>query len=147
MLLPLVSLLPSLIGATPVPGKVAARAAEPCSQIMSSLKPIANPPPGSKDLGTVPAQLAYDCLKSIPINETAALELVRTVKPYLGFQSTLGFLKHPTFEYATKIQAPADLMGDLDRIAGKIQGGEYQSEYDVRFTLGAKNRLTQAVRR
>jgi hypothetical protein len=130
LLLPL--LLPSLIAATPV-GKVAPRGGEPCAQILSALKPIANPAPGSKDLGTVPGQLAYDCLKSIPINDTAALELVRTVKPYLGFQSTLGFLKKPTWEYATKIQAPADLIGDLDRISGKIQGGEYDSEYDVGF--------------
>jgi hypothetical protein len=109
---------------------------------MSSLKPMVNPPPGSKDLGTVPAQLAYDCLKSIPINGSAALELVRTVRPYLNFQSTLGFLKNPTWEYRTKIQEPADLMGDLDRIAGKIQGGEYDSEYDVSFFLG-RIRLTR----
>jgi hypothetical protein len=133
LLLPLVSLLPSLIGASPV--KVAQRDAAPCAQIMSALKPIANPPPGSKDLGTVPGQLAYDCLKSIPINDTAALELVRTVRPYLNFQSTIGFLKKPTFEYAMKIQAPTDLMGDLDRISEKIQGGDYESEYDVCLKL------------
>jgi hypothetical protein len=133
LLLPLVSLLPSLIGASPV--NVAQRDAAPCAQIISALKPIANPPPGSKDLGTVPGQLAYDCLKSIPINDTAALELVRTVRPYLNFQSTLAFLKNPTREYATKIQPPVDLMGDLDRISYKIQGGEYESEYDVCFQL------------
>src|ERR1700744_5244785 len=120
-LLPIVSLLP-LIGASPV--KVAQRDAAPCAQIASALKPSANPAPGN--LGTVPGQLAYDCLKSIPINATAALELVRTTKPYLNFQSTLAFLKHPTSEYAEHVQPPADLIGDMDRIVDKIQAGEYE---------------------
>jgi hypothetical protein len=131
MLLSLISLLPSLIGATPVPQKTSTGGASPCAQIVSALTPIPNPPPGSTYLGTVPAQLAYDCLTSIPVNVTAALELVRTSRPYLDFQSTIGFLKHPTIEYATKVQPPVDLLGDMDGITAKLQDGGYNNEYEV----------------
>lgn len=36
---------------------------------------------------TVAAQLAHDCLNSVPLNKTAAIELVDAMEPYLEWQS------------------------------------------------------------
>jgi hypothetical protein len=50
----------------------------PCAQVSASAvaqKRAATP--------TVPAQLAYDCITSVPFNKSAALELVNSMKPYL----------------------------------------------------------------
>lgn len=36
---------------------------------------------------TVPAQLGYDCLNSVPLGKEAAIELVDSLVPYLEWQS------------------------------------------------------------
>jgi hypothetical protein len=58
---------------------------------------------------TVPAQLAYDCITSVPFNQSAALALVDGVKPYFKWQSNTVFLKDPPKEYAEKVQPAVDI--------------------------------------
>lgn len=65
---------------------------------------------------TVAAQLAWDCIQSVPLNAPAALELVKTIRPYLNWQSTTAYLKDPPAEYTAKIQPPVDLFGGLNKI-------------------------------
>jgi hypothetical protein len=36
---------------------------------------------------TVPAQLAHDCLNSVPLGKESALEFVEALEPYIEFQS------------------------------------------------------------
>jgi hypothetical protein len=43
----------------------------------------------------VPAELAYECLNSIPFNQSAAAALVETMRPYLEWQSTTSYVKDP----------------------------------------------------
>lgn len=43
----------------------------------------------------VPAELAYECLNSIPFNQSAAAELLNSMKPYLEWQSTTSYVKDP----------------------------------------------------
>lgn len=47
---------------------------------------------------TVPAQLAYECLNSIPFNQTAALQYLESMDPYLNWQSTYEYLADPPAE-------------------------------------------------
>jgi hypothetical protein len=81
----------------------------------------------------VPAQLAYDCLNSIPFNQSAAIALVDGVVPYFKWQSTTVFLKDPPKEYAEKIQSPYDVWGGLEKIRKKVTSGAYDNEYEVSY--------------
>ena len=60
-------------------------ATSPCAQVAIATQNITSP--------TVPAGLAYDCLNSIPFNQSAALALVDGVVPYFKWQSNTVFLK------------------------------------------------------
>jgi hypothetical protein len=134
LVLPLLLSFLRLVSSSPVPQQ-AAHASAACSQIQSSLTPPSNPQPGSSVIGTVPAQLAWDCLQSIPLNSTGAIDLVQSLKPYVQFQSTLAWLKNPPAEYADKLFGSVDLVGGLNAIADKIQGEEYSGEYEFGFEL------------
>ncbi|TLD31914.1 peptidase S41 family protein [Venturia nashicola] len=83
----------------------------------------------------LPAQLAYDCIQSVPLNTPNALELVKTIRPYLNWHSTTAYLKNPPAEYVKKIQAPVDLFGGLDKIEAGLKSGFFKTEYDFGFAL------------
>jgi hypothetical protein len=80
---------------------------------------------------TVPAQLAYDCITSVPFNQSAALALVDGVKPYFKWQSNTVFLKDPPKEYAEKVQPAVDIWGELADIRKKVVGKKYKNEFEV----------------
>lgn len=46
----------------------------------------------------VPAQLAFECLNSIPFNQSAAIRYLDSITPYVTWQTTLEFLKDPPAE-------------------------------------------------
>lgn len=50
---------------------------------------------------TVPAQLAYECLNSIPFNQSAALQLLDAIDPYLQWQTTFEYVKDPPAEVSS----------------------------------------------
>lgn len=106
-----------------------ANASSPCAQVASSVatQTIATP--------TVSAQLAYDCISSVPFNQSAALALVDGVVPYFRWQSNTAFLKDPPEEYAEKVQPAVDIFGELETIRGKVVGGEYENEFEVRYQI------------
>jgi hypothetical protein len=120
--------LPALIAAKPIH---VSRSDAACASILSSLRPIPNLPATSKIKGEVDADLAMSCLQSIPLNTSAALDLMESLKPYLQFQTTLAFVKNPPAEYAEKVQAPYDFRGKLDEVSDKLRSGDYSSEYEV----------------
>lgn len=134
MVMPLLLSFLRLVAASPVPD-VAMHPSLACSQIHAALKPIPNLPPGSTLKGSVPASLAWNCLQSIPLNHTAAIDLVQSLKPYIQFQSTVSWLKNPPAEYSEKLFPAVDLLGGLDNIASKIKGNEYSGEYQFGFEL------------
>lgn len=86
---------------------------------------------------TIPAEIAYNCLKSVPMVKKDALQLVTNLAPYFEFQSTIGFLKDPPSGY---LLPGIDLMGGLAQIESHVRDGVYTSEYDFGldvFTLVA----------
>ena len=123
--------LASVALSSPFQGQLYARqnASTPCAQVSASAaaqksQSIATP--------TVAAELAYECITSVPFNQTAALALVDGVVPYFKWQSNTAFLKDPPAEYAEKVQPAVDVWGELEKIRGKVVGGEYENEFEVR---------------
>ncbi|KAL1656730.1 hypothetical protein SLS61_000526 [Didymella pomorum] len=124
--------LASIALSSPLQGQLHARqnASTPCAQVSASAaaqKSAATP--------TVAADLAYECITSVPFNQTAALALVDGVVPYFKWQSNTAFLKDPPAEYAEKVQPAVDIWGELEKIRGKVVGGEYENEYEFGFEL------------
>jgi hypothetical protein len=79
---------------------------------------------------TVPAEIAYECLNTIPFNQSAAYDLLESMKPYLNWQTTISYLKDPPKDYADKIQPPYDFWGVFNAIEANVAAGAYASEYD-----------------
>lgn len=100
---------------------------EPCAQVSVILEDYDKngPVPTS-----VPAGLAYDCLKTIPLNVTSAKGILWDLPVYLAWQSTLTYLKNPPAEYAEKVQPPVDILGGLEQISADIDAGVITGEYD-----------------
>ncbi|RMZ68665.1 peptidase s41 family [Pyrenophora seminiperda CCB06] len=84
---------------------------------------------------TVPAALAYECITSVPFNQTAALALVDGVVPYFKFQSNTVWLADPPAEYAEKVQPATNIWDGLKRIREKVVAGDYDNEYEFGFEL------------
>ena len=129
--------LASVALASPLQGQLYARhnASTPCAEVSASAaaqKSVATP--------TVAADLAYKCITSVPFNQTAALALVDGVVPYFKWQSTTAFLKDPPAEYVEKIQPAVDIWAELEKIRGKVVGGEYENEYEVwqKYTISVE---------
>lgn len=84
---------------------------------------------------TVPAALAYECINSVPFNQSAAVDLLDSIRPYLEWQTNLQWIKDPPVEYAQKIQAPYDFLKNFEGIYTKASAGSYASEYEFGFEL------------
>ncbi|KAJ8112940.1 hypothetical protein OPT61_g4819 [Boeremia exigua] len=124
--------LASVALSSPLQGQLYARqnASTPCAQVSASVaaqESVATP--------TVAAGLAYECITSVPFNQTAALALVDGVVPYFKWQSNTAFLKDPPAEYAEKVQPAVDIWGELETIRGKVVGGQYENEFEFGFEL------------
>jgi hypothetical protein len=117
--------LASVASASPYQHQARQNASSPCAVVASSVaaQTVAVP--------TVSAQLAYDCITSVPFNQSAALALVDGIVPYVRWQSTTAYLKDPPKEYVEKIQDPVDLWGDLEVIREKVVNGSYENEFEV----------------
>ncbi|KAF1965853.1 hypothetical protein BU23DRAFT_593452 [Bimuria novae-zelandiae CBS 107.79] len=101
----------------------------PCAQVSVIL---AN---NNKAPATVPADLAYECLGTIPLNVTSAKAILFEIPLYLNWQSTLDVLKNPPAEYVEKVQAPVDILAGLDVISESIDSGDITSEYQFGWQL------------
>lgn len=79
-------------------------------------------------------QLAYACLKSVPIEQDAANFTVNSIKQMVEFQSTLAYLKNPPKGWPNE---PVDILAGLNDIASKVNGGTYTNEYDFENDIAA----------
>lgn len=80
----------------------------------------------------IPAKMAYDCLQSVPNKVGPAQDMIRSLKAFVGWQSTLAFLKAPPRDY---MLPPTDILGGLDDIADSAQKGQYKSEYEFQAAI------------
>ncbi|KJY00169.1 peptidase s41 family protein [Zymoseptoria brevis] len=80
--------------------------------------------------GTVPADLSYQCLMSIPFHQADALFHIETLLPYIiGFHSDLAWVADPPEEYVANVKAPFDVLGCIDTVKAAVESGSYTSEY------------------
>ncbi|KAG9228754.1 hypothetical protein BJ875DRAFT_525594, partial [Amylocarpus encephaloides] len=79
------------------------------------------------------------CLRSIPLDKTAAVAFIDWYKPWLQFHSTLGWLKNPPPSYQ---QPGVDLIAGLDAISSQVKDDKFGGEYE--FELAIKSLLQQA---
>ncbi|KAE8142768.1 hypothetical protein BDV38DRAFT_234019 [Aspergillus pseudotamarii] len=82
----------------------------------------------------IPAQTAYDCLKSVPVAVEQDKTLIDQLKLLWEWHSETGYLKNTpdTWELGS-----VDLLGELDKIKENLSS--YDSEYDVQLAI---NKLT-----
>ncbi len=81
----------------------------------------------------VPAELAYQCLQSVPVDVDGDVQEIEELKEFLEYQTTLAWLKAGVDGQIK----PLDLMGSLDSIAWKVKAGRYENDYDVQFDIRA----------
>lgn len=75
----------------------------PCKRVSLAVQPSNDTinEPG----GRVPAELAYECLNSIPFNQSAAAALLESMRPYLEWQSSTSYVKDPPEKVRKSIPA------------------------------------------
>lgn len=74
----------------------------------------------------IDAQLALECLSSVPLKAKEALDLMEAMMPFVELQSTIEYLKAPPPSYW---YPPLDLRARFKDIMSNISTGSYPSEY------------------
>lgn len=74
----------------------------------------------------------HECLQSIPIDTQAALDLLRSLEPYIELQSTLAYLSDPPEDYP---QPAVDIFASLQGLIRNVTTGVYAGEYDFQTDL------------
>ncbi|KAG5999430.1 hypothetical protein E4U43_002083 [Claviceps pusilla] len=100
----------------------------PCAQISDAWSKQKK----TTDTPVVPAALAYDCLKSVPLGKQQAIELVDAIAPYLNWQSDAADKKNPPKDYA---YPGFDMFANLAAVRNNLQAGKYSGEYDFQVDL------------
>lgn len=101
---------------------VAGQSGQPCATV-SSLA-------ARSTAASIPAQVAFDCLNSVPVDTSGNQKLIDELKQVWQYQSELLWFKNPgsDFEYG-----PIDILGELDNIKNNL--GSFQSEYAVQLAI------------
>lgn len=94
---------------------------EPCAVIASSVEGRSS---------SLPAQAAFDCLNSVPVDVEGNTKLIEELKQVWQFQSELVWLKNPGDDW---VYGPLDIEAELDKIKGSL--GSFPSEYAVQLAI------------
>ncbi|KAH7380003.1 hypothetical protein BKA66DRAFT_494276 [Pyrenochaeta sp. MPI-SDFR-AT-0127] len=78
----------------------------------------------------VPAQAAFDCLDSVPVDTQGNSKLIDELKKVWQFQSEIVWLKNPGSEWE---YGALDIEGELDKIKNNL--GSFKSEYAVQLAI------------
>lgn len=74
-------------------------------------------------------------MQSVPLNKSAAMDLMDSIAPFLQWQSTTAYLKNPPAEYVQKIQQPTDVMGNFQKIVENLNNDKYDNEFSFGWDL------------
>ena len=94
--------------------------AEPCAILGATLEKEGTP--------IVPAELAYNCLRSVPVDTDGDIQQIGQLKLFFEWQTDLAYQKNPP---ATSVLNAVDIYRGLDVIHDNIRLGTYTNEYDV----------------
>ncbi|KAK0620702.1 peptidase S41 family protein [Immersiella caudata] len=123
------------VNAVPAPQVTAPPASGPlnpsaCASVASITNSLLRVSPQATP--TVPATLAIECLQTVPNKVEPAQRLIKSLKAFLGWQSTLAFLKDPPQSY---MFPPVDIMGGFDNISATVASGGFTNEFDFGLAI------------
>ncbi|ERT01703.1 hypothetical protein HMPREF1624_02957 [Sporothrix schenckii ATCC 58251] len=106
---------------------------EPCAIASSAWAAVqsSNPSAGV----SIPAELAYNCLRSVPLHRDAAVQLVDAIEPYLEWQSDAAYKADPPADY---FYPPYDIFEALAQVRSDLVNDVYDSEYAFQIDLYLK---------
>ncbi|KAL2760948.1 hypothetical protein ACRALDRAFT_1078543 [Sodiomyces alcalophilus JCM 7366] len=78
-------------------------------------------------LPIVKPSVAYECLRSIPLDVERDQGLLDFLGPWLEFQSTVGILADPPPGY---MFPGVDILGGLRNMSSMVENGDYENQYD-----------------
>lgn len=108
-----------------------ARGGTPCQSVSSMSVAYASYYPEATKI-LVPADAAANCLKSVPVDVEESKLLLQEMQLYLNWQSNLAYLADPPEGYKGE---RTDVAGELKRISGALDKGEYEDEYTLHVDI------------
>lgn len=90
--------------------------------------------------GVLSPEVAYQCLRSVPLYKEPALALLNSIRGYLEIQSTLDYLSTPPPGF---LFPAVDLVKSVDDIYSQVENDEYSNEYDLQMDLSLLDRLAK----
>jgi hypothetical protein len=79
-----------------------------------------------------PADLAYSCLRSVPLAKEGDLVQLNGLRAFLEFQSDLEYLQDPTIG---RIYPGVDILAGLDKLTSLLEDDFYDNEYDFQLDI------------
>ncbi|KAK1242004.1 hypothetical protein MKX07_007827 [Trichoderma sp. CBMAI-0711] len=122
-----------LISSEPTRSTNVASATAPCARV--SVLWAAQKSTSLHATPTVAAEIAHECLKSVPLGRDAAVELVDAMAPYLSWQSDAAYKANPPASYPFP---GYDIFANLAKIKADLQAGKYDGEYSFQLDLYLK---------
>jgi hypothetical protein len=92
----------------------------PCALLENTLANLSQP--------IVPAELAFNCLTSVPVDVQGDVQQIEEIKLFLQWQSDMAYIEHPP-EHS--FLEPVKIYGELDNIIEHLKLGDYANEYEV----------------
>lgn len=126
---PLLALIPSL--GWPLP--VVSSSPESCA-LVAEISSQANE--SGSSFVQVPAQLAHECLLSIPFRSDLANEFIQDISKHIQWHSTVDALKNPP---ATYTSSATDILGGLEKIGRTSYASHYQFDTAISNLLSTAN--------
>ncbi|CAK7232613.1 hypothetical protein SEUCBS140593_008320 [Sporothrix eucalyptigena] len=84
---------------------------------------------------SIPAELAYNCLKSVPLHKDMAVQLVDAIEPYLEWQTDAAYKADPPADY---FYPAYDMFAALAEVRANLLNNVYDSEYAFQIDLYLK---------
>jgi len=109
------------IDVTPTPTPTSTSTEEPCAVVSSLLEASQT---------AIPAETAYSCLKSVPVDVEGDKKLIDELKVAWQWHSDVTWLKSPPKDWEN---GPLDLMAALDDIKDHLS--DFNSEYEVQLAI------------
>lgn len=84
-----------------------------------TIRPVINP--------SIPGELAYECLSSMPFDASRSAALIEDVKKYINWQTTVDVLRNPP---SVSRSSKTDLLGGLEMFAALVQDGDFSNQFE-----------------
>lgn len=87
---------------------------------------------GMPALPTISAELAWDCIQSVPIDLEKDKAWVSSLEPYMRWQTTTAYLKNPPEGY---MMPAIDIWAEHARILASLEDNSYKNEWELSWDV------------